>query len=257
LTAPPAAADTAAASVAVAAHQADLETVLAVASAEMTAVWTQLVGAPAQTVRDELMAALPVLLSTYGSAAATLGADWYDEMRQLATSPGRFTAIPIDLPDADHVNAVVGWATQPLFEPQPAPGTTPETLTGPAAVKARLDGGWQKLVADMDRDTVRGSLIRDPAAKGWARKTTGKSCPFCVMLAARGAVYSATTAAFASHDHCDCVAVPVFGGDPRPVKEYVPSPKLRSAAQRAANNQRLREYLANGRTSRSSTRAGI
>jgi hypothetical protein len=45
------------------------------------------------------------------------------------------------------------------------------------------------------------------------------------MLIGRGAVYSEAGADFASHDHCNCSAVPAFGGQPRPVKPYTVSPR--------------------------------
>jgi hypothetical protein len=80
-----------------------------------------------------------------------------------------------------------------------------------AAAQSQVEGGLQKLVGDMHRQTVVRSLAADPQAKGWARQTTGKSCAFCVMLAGRGAVYSARTANFSSHNHCDCMAVPKWG----------------------------------------------
>ena len=58
----------------------------------------------------------------------------------------------------------------------------------------------------------------------WARMLTGaENCAFCVMLAARGAVYESDEEARGSvlrkkdgglayvyHDHCDCIAVPVY-----------------------------------------------
>jgi hypothetical protein len=59
------------------------------------------------------------------------------------------------------------------------------------------------------------------------------------MLIARGAVYTEVTADFASHDHCNCSAVPAFGGQPLAVKPYTPSSKNITDADRA----RVREYL--------------
>jgi hypothetical protein len=222
-----------------AAHRVDLETLLSLALAEVASVWQGLVSGSADQIRDGLAAALPGLVETYGSAAATLGADWYDAMRDIAGAPGRFRAIPISLPVQEQLDTLVGYATQPLFPKDPTVAPDPETA------RTLVEGSFQKLVGDMDRDTVRGSLIRDPQARGWARQTTGASCPFCVMLAGRGSVYRAETALFASHNNCDCIAVPVFGGDPRPVKDYTPSPKLRTQEQRDKNNRRLREYLRN------------
>lgn len=231
------------------AHRVDLETLLGLALAELTAVWNRIVGASPDLVRDALADALPGLVEQYGSAAATLGADWYDEMRELAGVPGRFRAVPISAPPVERLDVMVGVVTRPLFpreqtvESEGGERVTQTIPPDPLTAKTLLDGAAQRLVADMDRDTVRGSLILDPQARGWARQTTGLSCPFCVMLAGRGSVYAAETANFASHDNCDCLAVPVFGGDPRPVKPYVPSPKLKTQDQRDKNNRRLREYL--------------
>jgi hypothetical protein len=161
-----------------------------------------------------------------------LGADWYDELRDDAAVGSRFRAIPAPLPDMGAVEALAGWGTGPLFQGEPDVD----------AARSQVTGGLQKIIADMHRETVIGSLRRDPAAKGWSRRTTGKSCGFCVMIAARGAVYSASTANFSSHDHCDCMAVPVFG-EPVGVLPYVPSQKFRTQRQRDANNARLRDYL--------------
>ena len=89
------------------------------------------------------------------------------------------------------------------------------------------------------------SINADRSARGWSRQTTGKSCPFCRFLAGRGAVYSAATAGFSSHNHCDCVAVPAFGDGPAiPSLPYTPSSKFRTQAARDANNARLRQALA-------------
>lgn len=233
-----------------AAHRVDVETLLSLALAELTAVWENIVSGSADQMRDAFAVALPGLVEQYGSAAATLGADWYDEIRELAGAPGRFRAVPISLPDQGRLDALVGVGTQPLFPKDP------ELAPDPVTAKVLVDGSFQRLVADMDRDTVRGSLILDPQARGWARQTTGASCDFCVTLAGRGSVYAARTAAFSSHDNCDCIAVPVFGGDARPVEPYVPSPKLKTQDQRDKNNRRLREYLNGGKPSATRRRSG-
>lgn len=61
-------------------------------------------------------------------------------------------------------------------------------------------------------------LVRRPFA--WARVLTGvENCAFCVMLASRGPSYGSQDTALGLglwhrvgqyHDHCDCLAVPVF-----------------------------------------------
>src|SRR5450756_1048004 len=131
--------------------------------------------------------------------SATLGADWYDEMRDVAKVRGRFSAIPADLPDIARTNSLAGWAVTPLFAAEPDFATT--------LVKA--SGGLQMIIANADRQTIQQSSVADRRARGWARAGTGR-CDFCAMLIGRGAVYTEATANFETHDHCGCVAVPEF-----------------------------------------------
>jgi hypothetical protein len=138
---------------------------------------------------------LPRMVDIYGSAAATLGADWYDDLRDAAEVKGRFRAIPTDLPDQGSTDSLARWA---------------------AASAKDLDtmlmltiGGTQRRIANADRQTVTGSSIEDPRARGWARAGTG-NCDFCRMLLDRGAVYTEASADFEAHDHCGCVGVPQF-----------------------------------------------
>lgn len=180
------------------AHRRDVEELLRLALADLNLVWREVTSADA--ARDALLDLLPALAATYGSAAATLGADWYDEMREAAEVPGRFRAIPAE-PEIERTDALARWGVGPLFS------ATPDF----DAAKVLVAGGFQRLVADADRHTVLGSANADPRSKRWQRNTTGVSCEFCVMLAGRGAVYrTADTADFKSHDHCDCLCVPVF-----------------------------------------------
>lgn len=151
--------------------------------------------------RDGLLDLLPQLVQMYGSAAATLGADWYDDLRDEAQVPGRFAAVVADLPDVGRTDALARWGVTPLFTPDMAPDY-------PTAL-AKVAGGLQRIISDADRHTVASSSVADPRARGWARGGTGH-CDFCRMLIGRGAVYTEATADFVSHDHCGCVAVPRF-----------------------------------------------
>lgn len=213
------------------AHRRDLEELLRLALGDLDLVWRQITTADA--AREALMDLLPELSAMYGAAAATLAADWYDEMREAAEVDGRFRAIPVDLPDREQTDILARWAVGPLFAEEPDFDSA----------KSLAAGGFYRLVADADRETILRSLRSDPRGTGWSRRTTGKSCSFCQMIAGRGAVYSAETANFSSHNSCDCLAVPVIGDDTREVKPYVPSQKFSTQQQRDANNARLREYL--------------
>lgn len=207
---------------------------MAEAVADLLGSW---VNGPADVVRDHLMDTLPDLANLYAPAAAALGADWYDEAR--AASPdaqGRFTAITVDPPETGLTDVLARWGTGPLFQAEP----------DMAAAQSLVAGGLQKITGDAHRGTIITSIARDPYALGWIRQTTGASCDFCVMLAGRGAVYSAETANFSSHNDCDCVALPKFGdpgNDAVKVLPYVPSQNYTDPAKRARNNANVRDYL--------------
>lgn len=169
-------------------------------------------------VAEALHDILPSLVARYGEAAAALAADWYDDLRAAKGVGGAFAAIPADLKDGG-AHALVGWAV--------------DTATDDGSLVALLEGGLQRRVINFGRFTVTESSIADPRADGWQRLGQGKNCTFCDMLISRGAVYSEASADFGSHDHCNCVAVPAFKGEPREVKPYAPSLRGSTDAERA------------------------
>lgn len=84
-----------------------------------------------------------------------------------------------------------------------------------AFVKA--SGTATRIVANGGRDTILQAVRNDEDALGWLRVTDGDPCHFCLTLASRGPEYkSRATASFQAHDHCGCVAVPVYRGTPIP-----------------------------------------
>lgn len=162
------------------------------ADRDLTALWREV--SDAAQARTALMDVLPAIVETYGSAASTLAATWYDDVRAKAAVRGAFTAIPIEATDRG-AQALAGWATS--------------TATDMPSLQVLVLGGIQRRIADHMRGTITGSSVADPQAKGWAREGAGE-CEFCQMLIGRGAVYTEATADFASHDHCGCQAVPEF-----------------------------------------------
>ncbi|HEY9353178.1 MAG TPA: hypothetical protein VIP28_08010 [Nocardioides sp.] len=161
-------------------------------------------------MQRSLSEALPELVATYGTAAASLAADWYDELRDAAGPSGRtFRAVPAELPDIGRTDALAGWAT---------------STTDRGLVLSRLSGGLQRIVANADRGTVEGSVRSDPADARWARHASANACAFCALLATRGAVYHSEKSAGLGakyHDHCHCVAVPVWGAEEYEPPDYV------------------------------------
>lgn len=199
--------------------------VATLAIAALHDLWQQVLDA--MRAKEVLAELLPPLIDSYGSAAATFAADWYDDYRDQSEVHGLFTATPVEIGDRGALE-LAGWAVGPLF------GAEPDWETAVTLV----DGGLQRRIADVARDTIITSSLADPASDGWQRVGDG-SCAFCQMLIARGAVYSEANVDFASHDWCNCGVAPAFGGKVRPVKPYTPTSRNITDADRA----RVRKYL--------------
>lgn len=151
---------------------------------------------------------LPALIDTYGQAAATVAADWYDELREQNAVRGNFAAIPSAPARNAGVPELVSWAR--------SKASSPESMLELAL------GGMQRRIADQSRLTVIGSSLYDPRSEGWMRIGDGDNCGFCDMLISRGAVYTEATVSFGAHDWCNCQAGPSFGrpSDVFDVKAY-------------------------------------
>jgi len=194
------------------------------AERDLRTLWAQVRNAAeAETALRDI---LPALIDTYGMAAGALAANWYDELRDKVSAKGAFTAITADIRDSG-THSLIGWAVTEAKDMD--------------SLQSLILGGMQRRVSNFGRQTVMGSSVADPAALGWQRVGAGECKQgFCDMLIARGAVYTEATADFAAHDHCQCTAVPAFGGEPRPVKPFTPSLRQATDADRA----RVREYIA-------------
>lgn len=179
------------------AHRRDLAVLTGLAQKDLALMFRKFDTADA--TRDGLLEVLPALVAIYGAAAATLGADWYDDIRAEANVKGRFRAAPVELPDQGRTAALARWAVEPMYQAEPDAATT----------LAKVAGGLHRIVADADRQTVAAASIADPQARGWRRITAG-GCPWCQMLAGRGEVYSQATVDFEAHDNDRCSSEPVF-----------------------------------------------
>lgn len=201
--------------------QRDLTRLTGLAADDLAQIWRQV--ATAAEAREALNDLLPALIRQYGEAAALLGAEWYDDLREqhLDTAP-RFSAYPADLPDQG-TGAMIGWADR--------------TSTSLDAMQALIAGGMARRIADWARETVMGSSFADPLAEGWMRVGRPGACGFCRMIISRGAVYTESSVRFASHDSCHCGAAPKWGG----VADVFDVEQYRRSARRAAMNDDTRE----------------
>ncbi|MET0887352.1 MAG: hypothetical protein ABWX92_12980 [Mycetocola sp.] len=179
-------------------HRADLAELAGLAESDLSIVFRDV--SSAAVVKEALNDTLPRLVEVYGSAAASLGADWYDELREQAEVRGRFRAIVAELPDLGRTESLAGFAVSPLF------GAKPDATIA----LSKAAGGLQRIIYNADRDTVTRSSVQDRQARGWRREGTGK-CDLCALILTRDAVYTEESSQFETHDNCGCIGVPDFG----------------------------------------------
>jgi hypothetical protein len=161
-----------------------------------------------EQARDALLEFMPTLTAQYGSVAATLAAEWYEEMRSESGAGGSFRASLAPSVPAARVEGKVRSLADALWTP------TPESILGSLLLSA------DKYVKQPGRDTTALNARREGAR--WARVPTGaKTCSWCLILASRDAVYLTKKSAAKGdggsyHGLCDCQAVRMASPDDYP-----------------------------------------
>lgn len=178
------------------AHRSDLVTLTGLAERDLAELWREL--ANAEVARDQLTEILIRLVALYGAAAGTLAADYFDEARDAAGVRGRYRAAPAEPVNDAALAILAGVATKPLFR------ETPDT----AAALTLAQGGLQRHVANVDRETIRLASVDDRQTQGWVRVGRGE-CDWCQQYL-DGVVHYVEGYDFNAHDHCQCTAEPVF-----------------------------------------------
>jgi hypothetical protein len=176
-----------------------------------------------EKARDALLQFVPFLVQRYGEGAASVAADWYDEVRAGANVRQRFRAQVADPVEPERVERMVRFAARHLF-----------TGAAATALLPALAGPVERYTLSPARLTIIGASVRDPAASGWQRRARADGCDFCKALSWRGAVYR-DAADFAAHNNCGCVAVPSWDPDAPeiPVEAY-------DASRHAGESERQR-----------------
>lgn len=170
-----------------------------------------------------VIGAFPELVAQYGTIAADLAAEWYEE----AAPALAYQATAAPLPPLEKWAASASWALN----------------VGVGASSLDLLGGTaQRGIFDQYRTTIITNAETEGAS--YARHASANACEFCRMLATRGDVYSSMEAATRArgrgkvggrgkgikargtqalgdryHDNCHCIAVEV-----RPGTTYEPPP---------------------------------
>lgn len=205
--------------------RADLAALVGASKSDLAAIWRLPEDEQVEALRD----LLPDVVDSYWFASATLGADFYDEVRAEQGVAGRFSAL-VREPDDLGTQALIGWAAS--------------VATDDAAFRQLVEGGVTRRVLNGSRGTIARSSLADPQAEGWMRVGVG-ACSFCRLLISRGAVYSAESVRFAAHDSCQCQAIAKFKGNAAlfDVQAYRRSTRNRPAATREADNARARRWI--------------
>lgn len=164
-----------------------------------------------ERVRDALLEIVPLLTREYGELAATVAAEWFEQVHPGAflaqTASSTFPAAGI----AENVRYHAG----ALFTDDPY-----KTLAG-------LSGAMQRFVTYSARETVARNVMSDPSKPRFGRVPSGeKTCAWCSMLASRGFVYlTRETAGLVRedyHDDCDCAIVPEWESGSSHIDGYDP-----------------------------------
>ena len=121
-------------------------------------------GASPDKVADLLRKLMPALIDKYGTAAAAVAADWYEEQRIAAGVAGSFRVEPKDaverLPDGK-ADGIVGAGSAHLFGDEPNPTLAADIISGAMSTQ----------ILNTARETIMDSAIADPASAGWSRET--------------------------------------------------------------------------------------
>lgn len=172
-------------------HRANLITLTGLVERDLATIWQQISTATDATViRDQLADVLPQLVALYGAAAASLAADYYDEMRAQTELTSRFSAVVADTPNRDATDALAGFGVGPLFSAAP----------DSAAALTLVGGGLQRMVTNASRDTITTSATADPHDVIWVRIVYYGACGYC---SSRGGTHDTS-----AHDHCHCGVEP-------------------------------------------------
>lgn len=164
---------------------------------ELRSFWSILDKSDMVAVREALEEFFPALIRAYGDAAATVSADWFEELT------GDVAFLGDDSSD-DAVNARMRWAIGAGFG-----GDIDQAL-------GTLESVADELVKQFGRDTIVNSSAQN--GRRFARVPVGETCNWCRMMGSRGYVYRSTASAGGLSrwhgGHCDCQVIPEDGVKP-------------------------------------------
>jgi hypothetical protein len=178
-----------------------LDDLVAIAARDVGNLWA-LTPDDARAVVAMLIAGAPEIAHTYGTVAATLGADLYADLRAAGKAHGKFRPVPADTAPVGQVEALARWAVSPLFDAEP----------DDAMALGLFAAGMERLVLQPFRRSVVENTGADKAALGVVRIASPGACPFCSELANEVMFVSPSGESDADqwHRSCRCTPAPAF-----------------------------------------------
>lgn len=172
---------------------------------------------------DEVEELMQIMCRNYGRLSSALTCHFYDGIRQGANVPGEFKAQIYEQYDEYDIRKT---ARACAYEVAQKKNTVPldQLLSGVASREIRV----------ASERTVRRNIRRDPSKPMYCIVPNAGACAFCQMRASLGYQYD-DKSAIESHNHCTCVATPVFLG--QKVQGY--DPKIYLDRYDKANNLRM------------------
>ena len=150
---------------------------------------------------DQAAAILSETCKAYTDMSAAITAQYYAGIRSASKVKSKYQAQAVSGYDADSVFSA---AISILNEAQEGYATV-------SAVEL-LSNVANREIKNASDYCVRQNVRRDPAKPRYAIVPNGDACAFCQMRASLGYTYGDEDAAH-SHDHCTCMATPVFGNE--------------------------------------------
>lgn len=203
---------------------------------------------------SDLRTIIQAVTQTYGLAASTLGAQWFEYCHEKKFDRG-YTAIVGEV-SRYSVKSDTDLHVDRYFKGEYTDAQLIERLAGVATDQT------QKSARDCILDNLNDVLLEQKKTKSgldvvkYARVPVGESCAFCIMLASRGAVYKSewtatkTSLGDSYHENCNCTAVPFV--EPREIIGYADKLDTYESMYREADNKRrtgdidreLKEHIA-------------
>ena len=224
-------------------------TLLRAFESELRGLSSTILDSDAYAARDALLEVAPSLGAVYSEQAAVAAAEWYEQVRAQEIG-GRYTARIAGVTATNVVREDIRWVSRHLFS-----GSESVVIPELSAALSR------KILYASNRTIGYNTIEVDQMSVGWQRIARPNGCDFCVMLAARGAVYKRSGADFASHNNCRCRARPSWDDSLPEVDAKVYEASKRTSKmgdeQKERHQKALNEWMEDNKNSLESYRESM